>query len=349
MSQLSFICTLSFVILAACTAPPVSDQYKLAEIFPDYVGNDVPGAAVLVIQDGQKELKGTFGMANLDAREPVGSNTNFRLGSVTKQFTAMCILMLVDRDSLRLDDTLGGIFPDFHESADRITVTHLLQHTSGLLDYEDFVPAYSPTQVSDRDVLDILIATDSTYFEPGSAFRYSNSGYAVLALIVEKYSGQTFAEFLKQNIFDPLGMDGTVAYQKGISEVSNRAYGYSVTESGIENADQSPWSAVLGDGGIYSSLDDLYKWDQALYTDTLVSANLLTRAFTPHLDDYGFGWRIDTYNGLKRYHHSGSTSGFRNFVMRFPDEQLTVIVLTNRAEPDVQPLAERVAELVIGH
>ena len=349
MSKLRFIIiSLSTVLLLAkCTSPPVTDQYKLAEIFADYVGNDVPGAAVLVIQDGQKELKGTFGMANLDAREPVGSNTNFRLASVTKQFTAMSVLMLVDREMLRLDDTLGGIFPDFPPFADRITIMHLLQHTSGLLDYEDFVPSDSLEQVSDSDALDILIATDSTYFEPGAAFRYSNSGYAVLAMIVEKYSGRTFAEFLKENIFDPLGMDGTVAYQKGISEVSNRAYGYTVTESGIENTDQSPWSAVLGDGGIYSSLDDLYKWDQALYTDTLISADLFTQALTPNLDDYGFGWRIDTYNGLKRYHHSGSTSGFRNFLMRFPDERLTVIVLTNRAEPDVQPLAERVFDLVI--
>ena len=351
MSKLRFIIiSLSTVLwLAKCTSPPVTDQYKLAEIFADYVGNDVPGAAVLVIQDGQKELKGTFGIANLDAREPVGSNTNFRLASVTKQFTAMCILMLVDRDSLRLDDRLGGIFPDFPPFADRITIMHLLQHTSGLLDYEDFVPSDSPEQVSDSDVLDILIATDSTYFEPGVEFRYSNSGYAVLALIVEKYSGQTFAEFLKQNIFDPLGMQNTVAFQNGISTVPNRAFGYTVTDEVVENTDQSPTSAVLGDGGIYSSLDDLYRWDQALYTDTLVSADLLAKAFTPNLENYGFGWRVDEYKGRRRCHHSGGTSGFRNFIQRFPDERMTIIVLTNRAEPDVQPLAERVADIVIGH
>lgn len=349
MTQLSFF-SLSFVLLlAGCTASPVSNQQRLAEIFSDYVGNDVPGAAVLVIHDGQKVLKGTFGMAKLDPREPVGSNTNFRLASMTKQFTAMSILILVDREVLRLDDPLRTILPELPEFADQITVTHLLQHTSGLLDYEDFVPADSATQVSDADVLDILAATDSTYFRPGTEFRYSNSGYALLALIVERKSGLPFAEFLTENIFAPLGMDNSVAHQEEVSTVPNRAYGYTLTEEGVENTDQSPTSAVLGDGGIYSSLDDLYRWDQALYTDTLVSADLMEKAFTPGLGNYGFGWRIDTYEGLRRYHHSGSTSGFRNFIQRFPDERLTVIILTNRAEPDVQPLAERVADLVVGH
>lgn len=325
----------------------MTDQVYLGEMFKEYQGKGNPGAAILVIRDGQKELKGTYGRANLETDQIVGANTNFRLASVSKQFTAMSILMLVDRGELALDDTLRVIFPDFPEFADHITVTHLLQHTSGLLDYEDFVPADSPTQVTDSDVLAILMATDSTYFAPGSAFHYSNSGYAVLAMIVEKYAGVSFAQFLKENIFDPLRMDNTVAYQEGISTVSNRAYGYTVTDTGVVNTDQSPWSAVLGDGGIYSSIDDLYKWDQALYTDTLISADLLVQAFTPNLEDYGFGWRIDTYKGHTRYHHSGSTSGFRNFVQRFPEEKLTVIVLTNRAEPDVNPLGEAVADLVL--
>lgn len=348
MHTLYSIALLGVCLLAACSSHPITDQERLAQIFSDYIGDDTPGAAVLVIHDGAKVLKGTYGMANLERNEPVRSSTNFRLASVTKQFTAMSILMLVDRGELSLDDPLRGIFPKFPEFAQKITIRNLLQHTSGLLDYEDFVPADSPTQVTDSDVLDILMATDSTYFEPGTAFRYSNSGYAVLAMIVERKSGQSFAEFLKENIFDPLKMNNTVAYQEEISSVSDRALGYSVTDSGTVNTDQSPWSAVLGDGGIYSSLDDLYRWDQALYTDTLISADLLTQAFTPNLEDYGFGWRIDTYKGHTRYHHSGSTSGFRNFIQRFPDDRLTVIVLTNRAEPDVQPLGEAVAELVVG-
>jgi len=321
-------------------------QDQLTQLFANYIGGDVPGAAVLVINNGQKAFKGTYGLGNVEKHQPVRSSTNFRLASVTKQFTAMSVLILVDKGQLKLDDTLRSIFPSFPEFADKISIKNLLQHTSGLLDYEDFVPEDSPEQVSDSDVLNILIGTDSLYFEPGTQYRYSNSGYAVLAMIVEEKSGQSFADFLRTNIFEPLRMETTVAYQEGISEVANRALGYTVTESGVENTDQYAWSAVLGDGGIYSNIDDLYRWDQALYTDTLISAGLKQMAFTPNLENYGFGWRIDEYKGHRRYHHSGSTSGFRNFIQRFPDDRITVIILTNRAEPDVQPLAEAVFDLI---
>ena len=332
-------------LAAGCSEPPADDQMRLAQIFKEYQGPGTPGAAVLVIRNGQKVLKGTYGRANLETDETVGANTNFRLASVSKQFTAMSVLMLVDRGELRLNQSLRSLIPEFPAFADSITVAHLLQHTSGLLDYEDFVPADSPTQVTDSGAVAILVEKDSTYFKPGTAFRYSNSGYAVLATIVEKVSDTTYAAFLKENIFEPLEMDGTVAYQKGISTVQNRALGYTVTDSGIVNSDQSPWSAVLGDGGIYSSIDDLYKWDQALYSDTLISYHLLNRAFVPNFENYGFGWRIDSFKGYTRHHHSGSTSGFRNFIMRIPELNFSVIVLTNRAEPSVIPLAEAVAEL----
>ncbi len=249
---------LSVFLLAACG---VNYEAEVARIFVDYEGNDTPGAAVLVIHDGKKMLTATYGEARLEDGTPIQSDSNFRLASVTKQFTAMSILMLVERGKLSLDDTLYEIFPGFGDFAKDITVTNLLQHTSGLLDYEDFVPSDSPTQVHDNDVLEIMQATDHTYFTPGSEYRYSNSGYALIALMVEKYSGLTFPNFLEQNIFEPVGMTNTVAHVDGVDTVANRAFGYTVGENGVENTDQSPWSAVLGDGGIYTSLDDLFKWD----------------------------------------------------------------------------------------
>ena len=332
------------ILLMSCS---MNTDDEVDRIFSDYAGAGTPGAAVLVIRNGEKVLEATYGDAWIEGGEPVTSSSNFRLASVTKQFTAMSILMLVEREKLNLSDTLRDFFPGFGGFADNITVTNLLQHTSGLLDYEDFVPADSKKQVTDEDVVNILMATDETYFAPGSQYRYSNSAYAVLAMIVEQRSDLTFAEFLRENIFEPLDMHNTVAYQRGVSTVPDRAYGYSITASGVENTDQSPWSAVLGDGGIYSSLDDLYKWDQALYSDTLISNELMEQALTPNLENYGFGWRIDTHAGRKRYHHSGSTSGFRNYIERYPDEQLTVIVLSNRADPEVDPLAVRVSELFL--
>ncbi len=319
----------------------------MARLFAQYEGSETPGAGVLVIRNGEKVFTGTYGQAQLEDNAPVHSASNFRLASVTKQFTAMSVMILVERGELSLEDTLYDIFPGFPDFAKDITVTNLLQHTSGLLDYEDLVPSDSPTQVHDSDVLEMMKATDHTYFVSGSEYRYSNSAYAVLAMMVERLSGQSFPDFLEENIFDPVGMSSTVAFVDGMNEVPHRAYGYTVGTDSIENTDQSPWSAVLGDGGIYSSLDDLYQWDQALYTDKLISNEMLDRAWTPYLENYGFGWRIDTYRERKRYHHSGSTSGFRNYMERYPDERLTIIVLTNRADPKVDQLAERIADLYL--
>jgi CubicO group peptidase (beta-lactamase class C family) len=259
----------------------------------------------------------------------------------------MCILILVDRGKLDLDQNINDVFREFPEYGSKVTIRNLLQHTSGLIDYEDFVPEDSPVQVTDRGVLEILRQQSTLYFEPGTQFRYSNSAYALLAMMVEELSGMSFAEFLRRNIFEPLGMDTTVAYQKGMSVVAHRAYGYTVDGSSVAASDQSPWSAVLGDGGIYSSLNDLFRWDQALYTDQLIPAALFAQALTPGLGNYGFGWYVDEFHGYKRAHHDGSTSGFRNSIQRFPELGLTVIVLTNRRDPAVDPLAEAVAVLYL--
>jgi CubicO group peptidase (beta-lactamase class C family) len=320
---------------------------EVDRIFAEYQGERTPGAIVRVIKDGKPILTRNYGMANIQEGIPVRPETNFRLASLSKQFTAMCILMLVDRGELSLDDSLTDIFPDFPPYGSGITITHLLQHTSGLPDYEPFVPADSPVQVLDAGVLDLMRGQYRTDFEPGSAHRYSNSGYAVLAMIVERKSGESYPEFLRKNIFEPLGMRNTVAHQEGVSTVSNRAFGYHVTADGVEFSDQSPWSAVLGDGGIYTSAVDLTLWDAALYKNDLISEQLKHQAFTPFLEDYGFGWRIDRYAGHLRMHHSGSTVGFRNFIQRFPDDRLTVIVLSNRRDPEVDPLAEKVADLFL--
>lgn len=330
-------------LLGGCSKDP---GLVVDELFEAYDGRDLPGAAVLVIRDGEKVLTRTYGAADIVTQEPIEPDTNFRLASLSKQFTAMAILKLVDDGKLTLDTTMAELFPDANDYARDVTVRHLLRHQSGLPDYEPMVPA-DGEQVHDADVLELMLTASQGYFEPGTEFLYSNSGYAVLAMIVDSLSDLSYAEFLAARIFEPLEMINTVAFEDGISTVENRAWGYTVTGDRVEFADQSVWSAVLGDGGIYSSLDDLYRWDQALYGDDLISPALKAEMWTPSLDNYGFGWWIDTYNGQRRFHHYGSTSGFRNFIQRFPDAGLTVIVLTNRAEPAVRPLAETIADLYL--
>ena len=319
-----------------------------------YSGDDTPGAALMVIKNGAPILVKAYGMAQVENQTPVTPATNFRLASVTKQFTAMCVLMLMEQGKLSETQTLKDIFPDFPEYGANITIHNLIHHTSGLIDYESLIPDSATEQVLDRDVLEMMKAQDSTYFPPGTKYQYSNTGYAVLAMIVEKTSGQRFADFLRENIFEKIGMKNTVAYEKGISTVTNRAYGYALENSRLVPKDQSLTSAVLGDGGIYSSVLDLYKWDQALYTDTLVSFESLKLAFTPDtlLDGsptiYGFGWRIDDYLGHPRIHHTGQTCGFSTIIQRYPEDQLSIIILTNRNKPMLNELAEKIARLYLG-
>ncbi len=233
-----------------------------------------------------------------------------------------------------------------------MTVEHLLRHTSGLIDYESLMPADAADQVHDDDVLAMMAEQDSTYFTPGTEYRYSNSGYAVLAMTAE-LRRRSFPEYLRENIFEPIGMDQTVAFVEGVNTVPNRAFGYAVEGDGFVPSDQSPTSAVLGDGGIYSSVMDLFKWDRALYSDVLVSNEMLEKAFAPDTlpggspTGYGYGWRIDTYKGHRRIYHTGETCGFSTTIQRFPDDLLTVIVLANRRDADVKTAAEKVAEMFL--
>ena len=230
----------------------------------------------------------------------------------------------------------------------RVTIRHLLSHTGGLIDYEEFVADDAP-QVHDADVLRLLSRQDRTYFKPGSGYRYSNSGYALLALIVERASGQRFAAFLHDRIFEPLGMNPPSHSRTACRPCRVRAYGYSAAGDSWARTDQSSTSAVLGDGGIYSSIDDLAKWDAALYDDRLLREESRELAFTPatHTDnpsvDYGFGWRITG----ETLWHSGETRGFRNVIIRYPERKLTVIVLTNRNEPEPYSTALAIARLFL--
>jgi CubicO group peptidase (beta-lactamase class C family) len=200
-------------------------------------------------------------------------------------------------------------------------------------------------------VLALLQQADSLYFAPGSRYRYSNTGYALLALVVENVSGQSYARFLDERIFEPAGMSATVAYEAGITTVPNRAFGYSIRRSGTVPSDQSSTSAVLGDGGIYSSLHDLAAWDRALDAGTVLTRDELREAWTPmtltsgEVTRYGFGWFVDRENETLKLSHHGETSGFTNFILKYPDRRLTVVVLTNRRGGDPWDLAARVAAL----
>ena len=327
-----------------------ADSAIIDSLFSDYDLDDGPGAAVMIIKEGVILFSTEYGLANLEDEIPITNETNFRLASITKQFTAMCIMILKNRGELDFETTLVEIFPPFPSYGNNITIRHLLNHTSGLVDYESLIQNDATEQVSDMDVYNMMTGLDSTYFTSGTDYRYSNTGYALLSMIVEVKSGLSFAAFLEENIFSPLGMTNSVAHQNGISTVSNRAYGYSQGDNGYSLDDQSLTSAVLGDGGIYTSLNNMFHWDQSLYTDTLVPIEILNEAFTSgelsngEKTGYGFGWRMDTYLYRNRAHHTGSTRGFRNVFMRFPDQQISILILTNRNSGRPINIAEKIAD-----
>ncbi len=306
----------------------------------------VPGAAVAVLRDGAPLVSRAYGLANLEAREPATPATNYRLASITKQFTAAATLLLAENGRVSLEDPVRKWLPGLPESADGAVIRNLLTHTSGLPDFEDLIPAGRYAQLHDEDVLGLLEAEDRRYFAPGTNYRYSNSGYVLLALIVERASGSTFSRFLRQRIFLPLGMHNTMAYEGGTA-LPFRAFGYSAAGHSWVRTDQSVTSATLGDGGIYSSVEDLAKWDAALRTGRLLrpeSLQLAFRASTPTDDaavQYGFGWRI---SGDLRW-HSGETQGFRNVILHYLESRLSVIVLTNRNDPEPYATALAIAEI----
>ncbi len=359
-------CSLYVVSASAQVSPTQIDT-----IFAPLNATTAPGAAVLVIRNGEPVFRHGYGVTDLRTLHPIDAKTNFRLASFTKQFTATCIMLLAHDGKLHYDDHLTDFFPEFPAYGKSITVRNLLNHTSGLPDYEDLLMKQYPNtpedkipQILDAGVLKLLAQQTKGKFAPGTKWEYSNSGYAVLAMIVEKVSGESFGQFLHDRIFTPLKMTNTLAYQKGKNEVPHRAYGHTKLgqsdKDGWRETDQSPTSAVLGDGGIYSSIDDLEKWDRALREHTLLSEEEMKTALTPvqptggpalsegQTVSYGFGWFLNPYHGHKRMLHNGETIGFLTTIQRFYDDQLTIIVLANRTDINPEALALKAADLYLG-
>jgi CubicO group peptidase (beta-lactamase class C family) len=346
---------------------------QIDSVFASLKSAIAPGAAALVVHHGQVVFSRGYGVTDLRTLQKIDERTNFRLASFTKQFTAACIMLLARDGKLSYDDHLTHFFPEFPAYGNSITVRNLLNHTSGLEDYEDLLSQQYPgtppekiPQILDAGVLKLLEQQTTVKFPAGTKWEYSNSGYAVLAMIVEKVSGKPFGEFLQERIFTPLKMKNTLAYERdknrGRSEVPHRAYGHTKKEDGTwQETDQSPTSAVLGDGGIYSSLYDLAKWDRALRRHTLLTEAEMQPALTPVQPtdgpakspegatvSYGFGWFLDPYQGHRRMSHDGETIGFHTTIQRFPDDELTIVILANRTDTNPEELALKVADLYLG-
>ncbi len=299
-----------------------------------------PGIALSIEKNGEVLYRNTAGLADITTKTPLDSLSNFRMASVTKQFTAMGILLLEKDGTLGLDDPIGRWLPELPAGiGHRVLIRHLLTHSSGILDYESLIPPDRSTQLLDDDVLRLLTPHDSTYFPPGSRFQYSNSGFCLLALIIERASHQPYPSFIKARIFTPLHMDSSTVYQAGYP-IPHRAMGYAHNSAGqLIPSDQSITSATKGDGGVYTSLSDYSKWIRALQQNRLLRlADALRKLHMPlnNMSNryYAAGWFEDTGSPLLLF-HSGSTCGFANFVIQLPGDSWSIVYFSNIADNSI--------------
>ncbi|WP_165305015.1 serine hydrolase [Pedobacter sp. SYP-B3415] len=258
--------------------------------------------------------------------------------------------MLRDQGKLKLEDKLVSFFPGLPPFAREITILQMINHTSGLKSYGD---APAGTTFRDLDILHVVERQDSTKFRPGSRFSYSNTAYVLLGLVVQKVSGLPLNEFVRRNIFKPLKMKNST-FNSLEGKINNRACGYNLRDGKLLQEDQSDASYLQGDGGIYSSINDFYHWDQALYSDKLLSSETMTEIFSPSSSeapglDYGYGWYIESKYGTKRISHSGGTTGFSSYYVRYPEKKFSIIVFGNQDEGlALDPIISAIERIYLG-
>jgi CubicO group peptidase (beta-lactamase class C family) len=337
---------LFFLMGVVCTN--IFSNPEVDRLFKDFDKPNVPGASVGIFKNGEIVYEKAFGLANLETKEAATPLTNYRLASLSKQFTAMAAMILIDEGKLTLETKVSDVISDFPSYASNIRVRHLLGHIGGLRDYEGSVSGSG--QVSDYDVLKIYQNMGSSMFSAGSSYHYSNGGFVMLGLLVEKASGQNYGDFLRTRIFEKLGMTNSVLMQKEVS-IPHRAYGYSPSGGDFHKTDQSSTSATRGDGCVYTSVREWLLWERALLNSTLVRPELQKLAFTPGTlnsgskTSYGFGWMLGEHEGEARQYHTGSTIGFRTGIERVPSSGLAVVVLANRANSEPWNIARRILDM----
>ena len=303
---------------------------------------------VLVARQGTVVFRKAYGFADAAWRVPNTADTKFNIGSLTKQFTGAAVLQLVAAGKVRLDDPVTRYVPMVPAAWAPITIAHLLAHRSGLqgpggaADYPRGIDATYTT----RELVD-LVAAKPLEFPPGMRFKYSNAGYYVLGHLIEQVSGQSYADYLRTQIFQPLGM-GQSGYDSVRDLIEGRAIGYGKDGSRLQYAMHVDWSLASAAGALYSTVDDLLRWDRGLVTDALLPESMRTRLQTPTSEGYNAGWFVDRDHGRLRMYHQGTNPGYAGFIYRYPDDGLLVVVLSNLETAPVRSIADALAALASG-
>jgi len=319
-----------------------------------YAENE-PGAVIIVIEDGQPIFRRAYGMANLELGVRMEADMVFPITSLTKQFTAAAILLLEERGELSVDDEITRYFPGYPIQGSKITIGQLLAHTSGIFNFPE-IPGYkekiSRQDLTTDELID-LFKSEPRYFAPGEGVHYSNSGYILATVIIEDVSGKPYADFIREEIFDPLGM--TRSYYIGRQIIPGAVSGYQGTSGNYQVAEYINLRQARGAGGLLSTVDDLARWDESFYTSELLSKNSYTKMATPYvlrdgqLTESGYGVGIHEVNGFKVISHIGAMPGFVSFAARVPQEHLYVAVLSNNSSkrPRIHKIGNEIISLVV--
>jgi len=342
-------------VLAVAQTQTSEIEKKLDSLLTPYFMPSQPGCEVLVAKHGQVIYKKAFGSANLELQVPVATDMVFNIGSITKQFTAVAILQLVEQGKISLDDSLQKYVPDFPSKGHTITIEHLLTHTSGIQDYLQIDYSgqnmerwdYKPKQIIDS------FKNRSLNFTPGTRFSYSNSGYFLLGYIIEKVTGKSYQSYIVNNLFKPLGLTHT-CFDNDNNIIPGRVNGYQQEDAGFKNTEY--WSPTIeyAAGGLISNVDDLLRWHNGLYSYQILKKKTLQKAFAPfHLTDgttagYGYGWFLKTINGIQSIEHSGGLPGFKTNEIYYPAEDVFIAIMCNSGSAPVEELSPGISVIALG-
>jgi CubicO group peptidase (beta-lactamase class C family) len=332
---------------------------RVDELFKEWDRNDSPGAALGIFQDGRIIYARGYGIANLEYSLPWTPQTPSQTGSISKQFTGMCIALLAEQGKLSLDDNIRKYFPDWPDYNGQITLKHLFYHTSGVREYLTLVelvgkPEGSGHIYTPKELVRTLGRQKKLNFKPGEMYSYSNSGYFLLSEIVSQVSGEKTSSFAKEHLFDPLGMSHTHFHEDPNEIVKNRAYGYSPVEGKGFRIDEVRLE-VIGDLGVYTTIEDFLKWDNNFYKNKLgqgtpeLIRTMLTKGRLDNGEElpYGLGLRIDNYRGLRTIGHGGSAVGYQAQYMQFPDQKFSLVILANVSTFPAGRIARQIADLYL--
>jgi CubicO group peptidase (beta-lactamase class C family) len=344
---------LLLAIFCSAIAPPRSQSQtpntaRMEEIIHSYVSDKQFMGTVLVARDQAVILDKAYGFANLEWSVQNTPTTKFRLGSITKQFTSACVFLLQERGKLKIDDPVKKYMPDAPAAWDKITIYNLLTHTSGIPSFTGF-PDYHSTEATPTtpEQLVARFRDKPLEFQPGEKWNYSNSGYVLLGYLIEKISGQTYEKFVQENIFTPLGMKDS-GYDSNSEIIVHRASGYTPGKEGVENAGYIDMTIPLSAGALYSTTEDLLRWEQGLFGGKVLSPASLQKMTTPFLNDYACGVAVHVEKGHKLIDHGGGIEGFNTQLSYYPDEKLTIIALSNLNGPAPGAIATNLAATIHG-